>query len=230
MAALILQGEPPIEVLLRVSARARRMTLRVSALDGRVTLSMPPWVGERDAVRFVEEKQDWIRRQLQGQHEPECVSFDSMVPVLGRMYRIVPGQGRRVVLKEGQIEVPGPDASVGARVSGHLKTMARARLAEASDQYALRLGKSYAGLSIRDTRSRWGSCSSQAKLMYSWRLIMAPDHVLHYVAAHEVAHLKEMNHSKAFWSVVEDLFGDCTEPRRWLRTEGPALHRYKFGN
>lgn len=111
---------------------------------------------------------------------------------------------------------------------GFLKTQARARLVAASDMYAARLGQPYRRITLRDTRSRWGSCSSQGALMYSWRLILAPPRVLHYVAAHEVAHLSEMNHSPAFWAVVAQLFGPCDAERRWLRQEGAALHRIRF--
>jgi len=90
------------------------------------------------------------------------------------------------------------------------------------------LGRSYARLSLRDTRSRWGSCTSDGGLMYSWRLIMAPPEVLDYVAAHEVAHLAQMNHSPAFWAEVTKIYGDYAAPRNWLRANGSTLHRYKF--
>ena len=105
----------------------------------------------------------------------------------------------------------------------------RARLAEASDHFAQRLGKDYAAITLRDTRSRWGSCTAQGRLMYSWRLILAPPEVLDYVAAHEVAHLAQMNHSPAFWAEVERIYGDYSQPRAWLRREGSSLHRYRFG-
>ena len=109
-----------------------------------------------------------------------------------------------------------------------LKFAARDRLAGMSDHYAGLLGRSFAGITLRDPRSRWGSCSARGRLMYSWRLIMAPDAVLAYVAAHEVAHLSEMNHSPRFWAVVDGLYGDTRMPRDWLRREGATLHRYRF--
>ncbi len=105
------------------------------------------------------------------------------------MFEIVAGQGRSVLVSDGKIAVPGPPERVPARLSGFLKQTARTRLAHASDHYASKLGRSYATLTIRDTRSRWGSCSAAGGLMYSWRLILAPPEVLNYVAAHEVAHL-----------------------------------------
>ncbi len=117
-----------------------------------------------------------------------------------------------------------------ARLRAWLRTRARERLADASDRHAARLGMPYRRLTLRDTRSRWGSCSAQGGLMYSWRLVMAPGDVLDYVAAHEVAHLAEMNHSPAFWNTVARLKPGYETPRRWLRENGAALHRYRFGD
>ena len=144
------------------------------------------------------------------------------------MRRIIPGTGRGIVLGETEIAVPGAPEQVGRKLHAWLKQLARSELAFASDSYAQALGRSYSKLTIRDTRSRWGSCTSQGGLMYSWRLIMAPAEVLSYVAAHEVAHLEEMNHSSAFWDTVARLYGDYKPPKSWLRREGHRLHGYLF--
>ena len=117
-----------------------------------------------------------------------------------------------------------------ARVQAFLKAEARNDLAAASDRHAKALGRPFRKLTLRDTKSRWGSCSTQGDLMYSWRLVMAPPEVLDYVAAHEVAHLAEMNHSPAFWAVVERLFPNHAACRRWLRAHGQTLHQVSFGN
>ena len=109
-----------------------------------------------------------------------------------------------------------------------LKVLARDRLARASTHYAGLVGRSYSSLALRDTRSRWGSCSPGGRLMYSWRLIMAPPAVLDYVAAHEVAHLVELNHSPAYWAVVSRICPDWQGHRSWLHDQGSALHRLRF--
>jgi predicted metal-dependent hydrolase len=228
MTRHFLPGDPPVEVVLRRSARARRISLRVSSLDGRVTLTCPPGVSEREALGFARDKADWLRGHLARQPGEVTVGIGADLPFRGRPLRVVPGDGRGVRLSDGVILVPGDPDRAAARLAGFLKQAARDRLAEASDRYAAALGRDYARLTLRDTRSRWGSCSSQKGLMYSWRLIMAPDEVLDYVAAHEVAHLAEMNHSAAFWAHVTRLYGDTRSPRRWLRAEGPALHRFRF--
>lgn len=226
MSELSLPGDPEVRVTLRRSARARRLSLRISSLDGRVTLTLPKRVSEREGRAFVLEKEDWIRTHLAKQPEQIIVAAGTRLPVDGDILEVRMGTGRRVLREEGALRVPGPAPM--RRLERYLRELARDRLASASDAYAGRLGQTYTSLTLRDTRSRWGSCSSAGGLMYSWRLILAPTEVLHYVAAHEVAHLEEMNHSRAFWNVVERLYGDYAAPRRWLQAEGNALHRYRF--
>jgi predicted metal-dependent hydrolase len=125
--------------------------------------------------------------------------------------------------------VPGDAGRAGVRVGAFVKTLARERLAAASDRYARQVGRAFSGITLRDPRSRWGSCTAEGALMYSWRLAMAPPDVLDYVAAHEVAHLVEMNHSAAFWAVVARLRPDWKVQRDWLRGQGAELQAYRFG-
>lgn len=221
-----LPGTPPVPLRLRKSARARRISLRISQLDGRVTLTYPTGVPESEALSFARTKEGWIRQHLQGRPDMATVQFGQVIPIEGKARRIVPATGRRVLLDADEVAVPtGAEAR---RLGRFLKELARDRLTGACDDYAAMLGRSYTTLSLRDTRSRWGSCSSHGGLMFSWRLILAPPDVLHYVAAHEVAHLAEMNHSPAFWAQVEKIFGPYKPPRRWLRDNGAELHRYRF--
>ncbi|SMP17189.1 M48 family metallopeptidase [Shimia sagamensis] len=228
MAQFNISGTPSVTVALRRSARARRISLRVSRLDGKVTLTIPSNVSDREAMAFAHEKQDWLRKQVAQQPEAVVVAHGAEVPVAGRVRLIVPGAGRSVQLGGGELAVPGKPELVGRKVQGFLKELARHRLAEAVDHYAARLGRQPTKLTLRDTRSRWGSCSSSRALMFSWRLVMAAPDVLDYVAAHEVAHLKEMNHSQAFWNEVTIIHGPYETPRRWLRHHGQELHRYQF--
>lgn len=226
MGQHILPGNPPIAVSLRRSPRARRISLRISALDGRVTLTLPTGLPEREALDFARQKEAWMRRHLAAQDPEVVVAHGTTLPVEGRMMQVVAGTGRRVTVQGDHLLVPG---APGPRLQAWLKVLARERLAEASDRYATALGRPYARITLRDTRSRWGSCASSGALSYSWRLIMAPPEVLDYVAAHEVAHLAEMNHSPAFWAGVARLLPGFGAPRAWLRENGAGLHRYRFG-
>ncbi len=226
----ILPGSPPVEVHLKRSARARRFSLRVSRLDGKVTLSMPLRAREGEALAFLKGHEGWLRETLEGMPESAVrpVGLGSEISVEGRVLVLAPGTGRSIRAEGDRLLVPGDPASAGPRVAAWLKVLARDRLAAASTRYADLVGRKYSALALRDTRSRWGSCSPDGRLMYSWRLIMAPPSVLDYVAAHEVAHLVEMNHSPAYWAVVGRIYPGWKAQRAWLHGQGQALHRLRF--
>jgi predicted metal-dependent hydrolase len=228
MTQHFLPGEPEIEVHLRRNARARRISLRVSRLDGKVSLTLPSRVPEAEGMAFVAEKADWIRKQLSDRPDHVDVGLGASIPFQGVLLDVAAGTGRSVQIDGERLLVPGAEAGTARRVEAFLKTQARERLADATDDYAAALGRRYTKLTLRDTRSRWGSCTSAGGLMFSWRLIMAPEEVLKYVAAHEVAHLEQMNHSPKFWALVERLYGPHQAERRWLKAHGDKLHRYRF--
>lgn len=226
----VLPGSPPVEVHLKRSARARRFSLRVSRLDGKVTLSMPVRAREGEALAFLKGNEGWLRQTLSAMPGPtlQAVGPGSVIRVEGDELVLAPATGRGVRAEGGLLLVPGSPQTMGPRVAAWLKVLARDRLATASTHYAGLVGRQYSSLAIRDTRSRWGSCSPDGRLMYSWRLIMAPPAVLDYVAAHEVAHLVELNHSAAYWKVVTSICPDWKDHRAWLKTHGNSLHRVRF--
>ena len=224
----VLPGPPPVEITLRRSARSRRFSLRVSKLDGRVTLSLPLRAREAEAMDFARSHEVWLRAALARQPAFSGVGIGDQIPVEGRLLTLTPASGRSVRVEGESLLVPGDPVRAGVRVQAWLKVLARERLVAASDHYAGLVGRKIGQVTLRDTRSRWGSCSHQGALMYSWRLILAPPEVLTYVAAHEVAHLIEMNHSPAYWAVVARLYPGWPRQRLWLRTQGQRLHAYRF--
>lgn len=226
----VLPGSPPVEIVLKRSARARRFSLRVSRLDGRVTLSLPARAREAEAMAFARAQEGWLRETLAEMPVRQGVGIGSVIPVEGRAMRLVSASGRGVRVEGDSLLIPGDPAQAGVRAGAFLKALARDRLVAASDRYAAMIGRRVARVSLRDTRSRWGSCAADGALMYSWRLVMAPPAVLDYVAAHEVAHLVEMNHSDRFWAVVERLYPGWQVQRKWLHAEGQALHGLRFGD
>ncbi len=231
MDRILLDGTPPVEVALRRSARARRLSLRVSALDGRVTLSVPAGLDLCHARAFAEEKAPWIRRHLARHVAQNRPAPGGSLPLRGVDTPIREGDVRTVTEADGALWVPRARADrTPALLRAFLKERARAALVQAADTYAGRLGRPYARVTLRDTRSRWGSCTTDGNLMFSWRLVMAPPAVLDYVAAHEVAHLAEMNHSPAYWAVVSRLCPDYARHRDWLRRNGTALHAIRFSD
>ena len=210
------------------SALARRLTLRVSQLTGAVRLTMPKYAPMAEAERFLADKAHWVRRHVGSAPVRTPVGFGSVIPIRGTACTIVEGQQRRVVRSGDRLLVPAGEAMVAARVQAFLKQTARAAFHTATDHYAAALGRPYGTIALRDTRSRWGSCSAQGNLNYSWRLVMALPAVLDYVAAHEVAHLEEMNHSPAFWATVARLYPDYKPQKAWLKRHGAQLHGYRF--
>ncbi len=223
-----LPGPPPVEITLRRSARSTRFSLRVSQLDGRVTLSMPLRARERDAMEFALGHESWVRAALARRPTQSLLRMGDTVLVAGRLLTLAPGTTRSPVIAGDSLLLPGDPAQAATRTAAYLKTLARDRLAAASDHYAAQIGRKVTRLTLRDTRSRWGSCAHDGALMYSWRLIMAPPPVLTYVAAHEVAHMVEMNHSDAFWDVVNRLYPGWQAQRKWLHAHGRDLHAYQF--
>ena len=223
----VLPGDPPVEVLVRRNARAKRFSLRVSRADGRVSLSLPTWAPEAEALAFLRAREDWVRSHLDTAASVQSARIGAMVPVCGIPREVVAGQGRAARFTEGRIEVPeGPRE--GPRIKALLTAMARERLTDATARHANALGRPYGRITLRDPRARWGSCSSKGDLMFSWRLIMAPPEVLDYVAAHEVAHLAEMNHSDRFWTICRRLCPGTDKHRRWIRTNGAELLAWRF--
>jgi predicted metal-dependent hydrolase len=228
MAEHIEIGDPTIHVKIKRSARARRYSLRVSNTDGAICLTLPKGASLSEAARFAREQEGWMRKHLAKQLKPLSVEFGGTVLFDGEYRQIEPGQGRAVRFQDGVLYVPGSSDKLPAKLRAYFKAMARERMVAASSHYADLLGKPIGRVSLRDTRSRWGSCTSQGNLMYSWRLIMAPRNVQAYVAAHEVCHLVEMNHSTAYWTLVAGIFPDYQIQRNWLKKNGVILHRYRL--
>ena len=220
------QADNPLsEVTFRRSSRARRLTLRVSKLDGRVTLTVPRGVSEREAAGFVREKAGWIAKARSDVATEVIVDIGSEIPVFGKKRPVIKGVSRRAVIGE---VIEAPENGAGSAIAAALKELARPVIVAAAERHAEALGATLGRVTLRDTRSRWGSCSTEGNLMLAWRLIMAPPEVLDYVVAHEAAHLREMNHSAAFWALVKELCPDFEDHKLWLRREGTALHRYRF--
>jgi predicted metal-dependent hydrolase len=227
-----LSGPPTIDVILRRAAGLRRISLRVSGLDQRVTLSVPRHVPQAEALNFLIEKEAWIRAALDRSPGRATVNIGTVLPYRGTPVQIVSHASRQIALNEGHLYVPtDPTGNQTApRVAAFLRDRARAALVPAAHKFASNLSRPITTITLRDTRSRWGSCTADGRLMFSWRLIMAPPAVLDYVAAHEAAHLAHMDHSAAYWACVSRLMPDYATHRAWLRAHGAKLHSFQFGN
>ena len=227
MKKIFLEDEPDLEIFLRQNSNSRRITLRISALDGKITITGPNYLDFAEFKKFAESKKSWLKSKRKSFETPIFISEGIEIPIAGTHTKILFSDVREPK-KVGGILFVSKEKPVSTQVKKYLKEIGRIHLTYICKEFAERLGSKVHKITLRDTRSRWGSCSNDAKLMFSWRLIMAPEDVLAYVAAHEVAHLKHMNHSKDFWKTVEYLFGSYKKERAWLKQNGPSLHRYKF--
>jgi len=220
-----------IPVTVRLSPRARRMALRLHPAVDSVELVLPAGASLAVALGFLDGKRGWIAAQV-ARMPPRIPFVDgATIPVLGSDRELVLHElerGRRPVfqLTERQIEVTVDAGSLARRTRAGLADLARDRLAAKSRTLAQRLGKAVARVSVGDPHSRWGSCASSGNIRYSWRLVLAPEPIMDYVVAHEVAHLAEMNHSVRFWRLVAELEPGLDEARAWLKRHGPQLLRY----
>lgn len=214
---------------------ARRYTLRIAAPAREVILTIPPRGTLKEAREFAQKHGGWIAARLG--RLPEVVRFADgiVVPLRGTPHRIVHRPGMRGTVwiepnsaAEPIICVAGQAPHVDRRIGDFLRREAKRDLEAASHRFAASLGVAVKRVAVRDQASRWGSCSSTGALSYSWRLILAPPFVLNYLAAHEVAHLAEMNHSARFWRLVQRLCPDHQQAKVWLDVHGSDLHRYGF--
>jgi len=239
----------PLEV--RRSLRATRLSLKVSHTRRTAILTLPRRARMEDAGDFVARHLDWLRDQTQKLPQPVPLECGAIIPLRGMSHKVEfigPVRAGNVVALEGgshgvwqgywadrdagvvplpRLRVSGEPDHAPRRLADWLKAQARADLSERVAYHAGALGVAPKRISVRDQSTRWGSCSCSGSLSFSWRLIFAPGFVLDYVAAHEVAHLREMNHGPRFWRLVRDTMPEMNAARRWLREYGAELHRFQ---
>ena len=220
-------------VRIRRHRQARRYTLRIDAVSREVVLTIPPRGSVKEAREFAQKHGGWIAARLKRLPEAAPFAHGTEVPLRGVPHRIAHRRGARgTVWTESDQDgnrllcVAGEAPHVDRRIGDFLKREARTALDAASRRYAAQLGVPIKRISVRDQASRWGSCSNTGVLSFSWRLILAPPFVLDYLAAHEVAHLHELNHSPRFWRLVAKLDPNAARAKTWLDVHGADLHRY----
>ena len=220
-------------VRLRRHRQARRYTLRVQAASREVILTIPPRGTLKEARDFAERHGGWIAARLGRLPEAAPFAHGVVVPLRGVPHRIAHRAGTRGTVwteTDGNGEpllcVAGHAPHLDRRIGDFLRREAKRDLETVSRRFAGDLGLAVRRVTVRDQASRWGSCSTSGVLSFSWRLILAPSHVLDYLAAHEVAHLIEMNHSAKFWRLVQRLCPGHDRAKAWLDAHGADLHRY----
>ncbi|MCC6718375.1 MAG: M48 family metallopeptidase [Acetobacteraceae bacterium] len=211
----------------RRSARARRVSLRIDPRDGAVVVTLPPRTGRPAGMALLLDHADWVTRRLAALPGAVPLADGAAVPLVGVAHRIrhMPDRRGTAWLEDGEIRVAGDAAFLSRRVTDFLRAEARRRLSALVAEKSALCGLRASRITVKDTRTRWGSCAASRALAFSWRLVMAPGFVQDYVVAHEVAHLRHMNHGPRFWALVETLTPHTSVAMAWLRDEGPRLMR-----
>jgi predicted metal-dependent hydrolase len=228
LASLSLMGGA-VPVRVNMHPRARRMALRIDPQGEAVDLVLPPRSSLPRALEFFEANRRWLERRLAALPPRTAFADGALVPLLGQPHRIrhMPASvGRGAVwIENAEIRVAGDLSHLARRIKDHLRETARRELAGRARRLAELIERKVVRVSVRDTRTRWGSCSASGNLCFSWRLIFAPEDVIEYVVAHEVAHLVHMNHGKRFWRLVERLCPGAERHRLWLNRNRAQLLR-----
>jgi len=219
----------PLPIKVRRHEKARNIILRVSPTGKELLLTLPSRISHKRGLAFVHAQASWISLQLAQlkTYKDVPIAPGLKLPLFGKECLLVHRPGQRGSLYTGdRLILGGEPEHFSRRVQDWIKKEARKRWRPLAVRYAEKIGKSVTALTLRDTRSRWGSCSVDGKLSLCWRLALAPADVAHYVIAHEVAHLKHFDHSPAFWRTVGKLHPNWDAARLWLQQKGKSLHRY----
>ncbi|WP_455476056.1 M48 family metallopeptidase [Bartonella sp. B17] len=227
-----------VPLRVREHKRARRFTLRIDAGGRGICVTIPPLVSFCSVQEFIEKHRSWIEARLthiQAFRENPYLKDGTTIPLLGVAHTIKHKAGRGVTEivaggmgKEPKIIVYGRLEHLPRRIADVLKKQAALVITPMVIYYARKVECKIRSISYKDTKSRWGSCSANGCLSFSWRLVMAPKDVVSYVVAHEVAHLIEMNHGPKFWALCEELCPKSKTSRVWLKKNGYMLHAINF--
>ncbi|MBC8130781.1 MAG: M48 family metallopeptidase [Rhizobiaceae bacterium] len=226
-----------VPLVVRRNPRAKRLIMRLSPGARELSITAPPRVSAAAILDFIERHKGWAESRIVRAEGLIEVADGAILPFRGGTLRIVHEPGRRGsrldtaadALDDMVLRVGGDAGHLPRRVTDALKREARRDLQAAVDRHSAAVGLQPSAMTLKDTRSRWGSCSADRRLSFSWRIVMAPPEVLDYLVAHEVAHFRQMNHAPAFWSLCRALCPGMDEGRAWLKRHGASLHAIRFG-
>lgn len=214
--------------------RARRLTLRIDAGGQGLRITVPPGLRKGEVENFLHRHQGWLEQRLAKVPERAQVRPGIKIPFRGVPHLIVHEPGKRGTVSIGHdgsgpcLVVHGDRIHLPRRIADFLKREAKREIEALVARHTAAVGRGATAVRFRDTSSRWGSCTSGGTLSFSWRIMMAPGPVINYLVAHEVAHLKEMNHGPKFWKLCEELCPDTERCKAWLKRNGSALQCIQF--
>jgi predicted metal-dependent hydrolase len=236
---------PPVERALTVAGRtlplkivqngrSTRLTLRIDIGGRGLRVTTPPGISQRDVDRFIAKHTGWLETRLAKYPDKPVVRAGVRIPLRGVPHLILHEAGKRGSVEVGEhdgspvLRVYGDPQHLPRRISDFLKREAKRDIEALVAKHTTTVGRKAKSVRFKDTSSRWGSCTADGGLSFSWRIMMAPPGVIDYLVAHEVAHLREMNHGPQFWALCKVLCPDTTRCKAWLKANGGALQAIAF--
>lgn len=222
-----LQIDLPEDIVVKRNARAKKMTLRHKESAQHFLLTIPPYVSKRAILTFVEHNHFWLEQQRLKMKKRDSFTDGMIFYLCGKETRIQHASTKprgKTTLENDVLSVHGDPELINTRVVRFLKEHAVACYEPRLKHYGDIIGKNHTKLLIKDMHSRWGSCSSTGEIVLSWRLLLAPYYVMDYVIAHEVSHLRHMDHGADFWDLCEEIMPETAQAKKWLKKNGYHLH------
>jgi len=222
-------GSRVIPLEIKHSKRAKHISLRISPAKNSIIMTLPRYATVTSGMKFLAGKTDWILANVE-EYKNVRIMAGITLPILGKNYTVRRMDGRgttKMDAQNGELIVFCAPEFTSRRVKDFLKKYLREKCVRRSQALAERIGKTVSKITISSARSHWGNCNSKRAISFNWLLVFSPPEILEYIIAHEVAHLKEMNHSPRFWQVVKDLCPGMLASRKWLKEQGYKLHRYE---
>ena len=223
-----------LPLIITENPRAKRLTLRIQPGGRGLKVTVPPHISENEVTDFVERNRGWLNSKLDLVPDKPEVREGIKIPIRGVNHLIVRQSGRGITHTimgddgSARMVVYGDEKFLPRRVADFLKKEARREIEGLVAHHSKKVGRAAKSIRFRDTSSRWGSCTSDGRLSFSWRIMMAPPQVINYLVAHEVAHLKEMNHSANFWALCKELCPETDKCKSWLKRNGNKLQAIGF--
>ena len=226
------QAGDELEVRVRISAKAKSIKLRITPKNN-IELVLPNRASPnqiKQAYQFLQEKESWLKAKL-AHITINPAKFSPKIPIFGEEHIVVLNQSIskkiRISHEQGQLTILAriDESKINSIISDYLKQLLQVEINNYAEKISQILQVKYNQIKLRDTYSRWGSCSSSGNLSFSWRLVFAPRFVMEYVVVHELCHLLEMNHSDRFWKLVEQTCPQYSKAKIWIKQNGYNLHK-----
>ena len=218
------------DIIINRKRKVRRLTLRVCTISGKISISAPLYLPNSEIKKFFIQNHNWISKQLKKCVVPVIVKKGIFLPIGGNFHQIIANKKitKIKINKSNEIFVPTNYSNVGCEVKKYLVEHCKLIMIPIILKNLDLINKKTSKINFKDTKSRWGSCSSNGSIMLNWRLIMAPPSIYKYVIIHELSHLIHMNHGSQFWELVRKLHPTYLEDKKWLRTNGKEIRKYVF--